>query len=86
MEQGLYFTECKPSKKTLARIKTVITDIVSSEITDKAIAKTEARIAAESSIRSTASFLITTAMTMYQIGEVQLETKKIGVAKTSPYL
>ena len=79
-EQGLYFTECKPSKKTLARIKTVITDIVSSEITDKAIAKTEARIAAESSIRSTASFLITTAMTMYQIGEVQPETKNIGEA------
>ena len=81
IEMGEYYTGCEPLDRTLHRIKTIIPQIVpGATITDRAITKTEARVSAETSIRSTASFLVTIAMTMFQIGDVPVGMKKVTQA------
>ena len=78
-EQGLYFnpTVIEPCNRTLKRYKTVATTLVPVTITDRAISKTEARITAETSVHSTASFMVTSAMTMLMIGRPHSGISKI---------
>ena len=70
--KGLYHnsTSVLCSNKTMINYKSVLAEMGES-ITTKSVSKTEVRQIAETSIRSTISFMMMTAVTFFQIGQLQ---------------
>ena len=81
-EEEIFHQKKKPSSKTIKRYKSYAAVATKSTITTKAGTKTEVRETAENSIRSTASFLVTTAAMMFQLGDLQPGRSKVTDATT----